>query len=71
MVSTSFFGENINLPSSDYTNNKAKICYNAESLKVVTAGNTNIHAHAAITNILVTRQKSKDMSRLMSYMSDS
>ena len=68
MVSTRISREDVNslfIPCSDYANNEVKICYNTESLKVVTAGNTNIHAHAAITNILVVGQYSKDMSGAM------
>ena len=39
MVSPSLFVKEINfkLPSTDYTNDEAKICYDTESLKVVTA----------------------------------
>ena len=73
MVSPSLFVKEINfkLPSTDYTNDEAKICYDTESLKVVMAGYTNVHTHAAITNVLVARQNSKDMSGPMTQMSDS
>lgn len=70
MISPSLFVKEINLPSTDYTNDEAKICYDTESLKVVTAGYTKVHAHTAITNILVARQDSKDMSGPVSQMND-
>lgn len=47
-----------------------EIRHNAEGLKVVVARNTNIHTHAAITNILIVGQYGKDMSGPMSEMSN-
>jgi hypothetical protein len=58
------------LPRSDYTNNKVKVCHNTEGLKVVTARNTNVHTHAAITNILIVGQYGKDMGGPMSQVGD-
>ena len=58
------------MPCSNHTNNKVEVCDNAEGLKVVAARNTNIHTHAAITDVLIVRQYGKNMSSHMSKMSD-
>lgn len=47
-----------------------EVHHNAEGLEVVAARDTNIHTHAAITNVLIVGQYGKNMSGPMSKMSD-
>ena len=59
-----------NIPSMDYPQVKFESCDGAQDLEVLEAGQSKIHSHTAVANVIIVWEKGNNVQGVHTYMGD-